>query len=249
MREERELAGRGALERSGDDRPTPGASRERGHLILDVLTFQTVCPVVQTSLRALLTSSCMQDKSLLSCLTLGDALSRSPPGSSIHRSLQARTFQTQGSNLPLLCLLHLQGRVLYHLGSPHPPDPALLQSCGEISCVEPCPDCVTSGLRNSQPLPQGSQPLVLDPWSPLVRAFKCTGESSHSLDNTRPTGRELEEKHSPSVAREDRSAQQALGSVEPPSTTPPAQPGTLGSVSPPPRLPCPRAPISRSLET
>ena len=88
-------------------------------------------------------------------------------------------FQTQGSNLPLLCLLHWQGRVLYHLGSPHPPDPALLQSCGEMSCVEPCPDCVTSGLRNSQPLPRGSQPLVLDPWCPLVRAFKCTGGSSH----------------------------------------------------------------------
>ena len=54
-----------------------------------------------------------------------------------------------------------------------------LQSCGEMSCVEPCPDCVTSGLRNSQPLPRGSQPLVLDPWCPLVRAFKCTGGSSH----------------------------------------------------------------------
>ena len=93
MREERELASRGALERSGDDCPTPGASRERGHLILDVLTFQTVCPVVQMSLRALLTSSCVQDKSLLSCLTLGDALSHSPPGSSIHRSLQARTLE------------------------------------------------------------------------------------------------------------------------------------------------------------
>ena len=84
---------RGALERSRDDRPTPGASRERGHLILAVLTFQTVRSEVQMSLRASLTSPCEQARSLLSCLTLGDALSRSPPGSSIHRSLQARTLE------------------------------------------------------------------------------------------------------------------------------------------------------------
>ena len=122
MREERELASRGALERSGDDCPTPGASRERGHLILDVLTFQTVCPVVQMSLRALLTSSCVQDKSLLLCLTLGDALSHSPPGFSIHRSLQARTLEwvampsSRGSSPPRdkVCVAYIGRRVLYH---------------------------------------------------------------------------------------------------------------------------------------
>ena len=53
-----------------------------------------------------------------SCLTLCGPMDRSPPGSSVHETLQARIsdlvaklpfqgiFLTQGSNLCLLCLLH-----------------------------------------------------------------------------------------------------------------------------------------------
>ena len=58
-------------------------------------------------------------KSLWLCLTLCDPMDRSLPGSSVHGILQTRIlewfgicssmgiFLTQGSNLHLLCLLHL----------------------------------------------------------------------------------------------------------------------------------------------
>ena len=66
-----------------------------------------------------------------SCPTLCDPMDCSPLGSSVHRILQARVlewgchallqgiFQTQGSNLSLLCLLHWQvvSLLLSHLGS------------------------------------------------------------------------------------------------------------------------------------
>ena len=62
---------------------------------------------------------CMPAQSLKSCLTLCDAMDCSLPGSSVHGILQGkntgvgchallqRIFLTQGSNLHLLCLLHL----------------------------------------------------------------------------------------------------------------------------------------------
>ena len=65
-------------------------------------------------------TSCMYAHSLQSCPTLCDLMDGSPPGSSVHGILQARTlewvaisysrgiFPTQGSNPHLLCLLHWQ---------------------------------------------------------------------------------------------------------------------------------------------
>ena len=55
-------------------------------------------------------------KSPQSCLTLGNPMDCSPPGSSVHGISQARIlewvalgiFSTQGSNPHLLCLLHWQ---------------------------------------------------------------------------------------------------------------------------------------------
>ena len=66
----------------------------------------------------------MHAKLLHLCPTLCDPMDSSPPGSSVHRILQARTlvgchallqgiFLTQGVNPCLLRLLHWQ-RVLYH---------------------------------------------------------------------------------------------------------------------------------------
>ena len=65
------------------------------------------------------------------CLTLCGPMNCSPPGSSVHGMLQARIlewvavsslpeiFRTQGSNLRLLCSLHLwvNSLLLHHLGS------------------------------------------------------------------------------------------------------------------------------------
>ena len=61
---------------------------------------------------------CVCAKSLQSCLTLGNAMNSSWPGSSVHWILQARIlewvaflqgiFQTQGTNPYLLCLLQWQ---------------------------------------------------------------------------------------------------------------------------------------------
>ena len=62
----------------------------------------------------------MRAKSLQSCPTLYDPISCSPPGSSVHGDSPGKntgvgchlllqgTFQTQGLNLHLLCLLHCQ---------------------------------------------------------------------------------------------------------------------------------------------
>ena len=64
--------------------------------------------------------ACVPAKSLQLCLTLWDSMDCSPPGSSVHRVLQARIlewvampssrgiFLTQGLNLCLLWLLHWQ---------------------------------------------------------------------------------------------------------------------------------------------
>ena len=77
-------------------------------------------------------------KLLQSCLTLFDPMDRSPPGSSVHRILQARIlelgchallqgiFLTQGSNSRLLCLLHWQAG---SLALALPGNPKCLNSC------------------------------------------------------------------------------------------------------------------------
>ena len=62
--------------------------------------------------------ACMHAKSLELCPTLCDPVDSSPPGSSVHGTLQARVpechallqgiFPTQRSNLRLLCILHWQ---------------------------------------------------------------------------------------------------------------------------------------------
>ena len=80
----------------------------------------------------------MRAKLLQSCLTLHDGheVDCSPPGSSVHRILQARIlecvamsssreiFQTQGSNPHLLCLLHWQAGSL-----PLAPGKPVLELC------------------------------------------------------------------------------------------------------------------------
>ena len=64
--------------------------------------------------------ACVRAKLLQSCLTLGDPMDCSPPGSSVHGIFQTRIlewvtmpplqgiFLTQGPNLHLLCLLQWQ---------------------------------------------------------------------------------------------------------------------------------------------
>ena len=73
-------------------------------------------PIPATPGTSLLLCACKDAKSLESCPTLCNPMECSPPDSSVHGILQARTlawvalhqgiFPTQGSNLHLLCLLH-----------------------------------------------------------------------------------------------------------------------------------------------
>ena len=76
-------------------------------------------------------------KSLQLCLTLHDHIDSTPPGSFVHRILQARILEwvamPQGSNLGLLCFLHRQaGFFTTSAGDHHP----LLPSQPDLP---PCP--------------------------------------------------------------------------------------------------------------
>ena len=78
--------------------------------------------------------SCMPAKSLQSCLTLGNPMDCSPPGSSVHGILQARILEwvampsSRGSSqprdrIPVSYISYIGRQVLYHwchLGSPSP---------------------------------------------------------------------------------------------------------------------------------
>ena len=90
----------------------------------------------------------------LQCLTLGDPMDCSPPGSSVHGVFQVRILEwvaisssrgillTQGSNL---CLLHSR-KILHplsHWGSPSFPASQSAQSC--LTLCDPM-DCSTPGL-------------------------------------------------------------------------------------------------------
>ena len=92
--------------------------------------------------------ACVHAKSLELCLTLCDPVDSSPPGSSVHGTLQARVpechallqgiFPTQRSNLRLLCILH------WHVNSlPLAPPGKLFTKRSEVKWSEVAQSCPT----------------------------------------------------------------------------------------------------------
>ena len=85
----------------------------------EALQFILPPAVCMPELLIILDIACVHAKSLQLYLTLGDSVDCSPPGSSVHGILQARTlewvampylqgiFQIQKLNPRFLCLLHL----------------------------------------------------------------------------------------------------------------------------------------------
>ena len=103
------------------------------NILYIVLLIYTIFFVSQYPYKVV-NNACMHAHSFQLCLTFCDPIDCSPPGSSVHGILQARTlewvartssriFPTQGSNPRPLCLLHWHtGYHQQYLESPHNTD-------------------------------------------------------------------------------------------------------------------------------